>query len=290
MSDNGTDDWANKTANLTYLLKESDIGKFFRSNSIAIDAAEQELWVESEAIGPVVAARTPITVTNAARWSNLNDYTEGSTVFAEVAHFEGGTEGEVTYRYRWQTKGSGDDSFTNGSWTNYSDHALEVESPVLAPGEIKFQCQARDSSVDPAEQVNSVTSTETVAPRPTTIGTITVTVLDEVYNWEESPTLTVLMNDPIPIVTTISGDADPKFIYTVRDQNQEYEIQPPEPNPPPTDQGNGPEITYTAKTPGLHAVSISIQDSTATDDGDNYPAVQLWSVDAKTWDELQAEK
>ena len=63
----------------------------------------------------------------------------------------------------------------------------------------------------------------------------------------------------------------------------------PEPPPPPTDQGNGPDIIYIPKTEGFHVVSISIQDATATDDGANYPAVQLWAVDAKTWAEMQEQ-
>ena len=286
MSNDGTTGWKDKTGALTYLLKEADIGKFFRSNSIAIDAVKQELWYESEAIGPVVAARTPITVKTAAHWSNLNDYTEGSTVFAECAHFEGGTEGSVIYRYRWQTRASGNDSWVNGSWKSFTDHALEVESPVLGTGEIKFQCQARDASVDPVDQVNSVTGSESITPLPTTIGTITIEVLDQAYDWENPATLTVLMNDPIDIVTTISGDADPVYEYTVRDTNAVYDIQPPEvPN-----KGNGPSITYTAMSAGLHTVSIAISDRTATDDGEQYPGVQLWVVDAKTWAELQAKK
>ena len=195
----------------------------------------------------------------------------------------------MIYRYRWQTRASADENWVNSSWKNYTDHALEVESPALGTGQIRFQCQARDDSVNPAEQVNSFTSTENITPLPTTIGTVTVTVLDSDYDWENPTTLTVLMNDPIDIVTTISGDADPNYVYTVRDTNMQYEIQPPfiDGN---KDKGNGPDIVYTCLTAGFHAVSISIQDATATDNGDNYPAVQLYAVDAKTWAELQAEK
>ena len=241
--------------------------------------------ISKEPPPPPEPEREPITVTVAARWASLNDYTEGSTVFAECAHFEGGSEGSVIYRYRWQTRASADDGWVNGSWKNYTDHALEVESPALGTGQIRFQCQARDASVDPAEQVNSFTGVESITPLPTTIGTITVEVLDQVYDWENPVTLTVLMNDPIDIVTTISGDADPVYEYTVRDTNAVYDIQPPEvPN-----KGNGPSITYTAMSAGLHTVSIAISDRTATDDGEKYPGVQLWAVDAKTWAELQAK-
>ena len=242
--------------------------------------------ISKEPPPPPEPEREPITVTVAARWASLNDYTEGSTVFAECAHFEGGSEGSVIYRYRWQTRASADDGWVNGSWKNYTDHALEVESPALGTGQIRFQCQARDASIDPAEQVNSFTGVESITPLPTTIGTITVKVLDQVYDWENPTTLTVLMNDDIDIVTTISGDADPTYKYTVRDTNMEYEIKPPESVP---DMGNGPDIIYIAKTAGLHTVSISLADKTATDDGENYPGVQLWAVDAKTWAELQAK-
>ena len=228
--------------------------------------------------------REPIKVTSAAHWSNLNDYTEGSTVFAECAAFEGGTEGEVIYRYRWQTRASADDGWVNSSWTNYSDHALEVESPTLGTGQIRLQCQARDASVDPAEQVNSFTGVESITPLPTTIGTISIKVLDSDYDWENPTTLTVLMGDDIDIVTTISGDANPTYKYTVRDKDMEYAIKPPELAP---NMGNGPDIIYIRKTAGLHTVSISLTDNTAIDDGENYPGVQLWAVDAKTWAELK---
>ena len=236
---------------------------------------------------PPEPEREPITVTSPAHWSNLNDYTQGSSVFAECANFAGGTEGEVIYRYRWQTRASGNDSWVNGSWKSYTDHALEVESPPLGTGQIRFQCQARDASVDPAEQVNSFTGVENITPLPTTIGTITITVLDQAYDWENPATLTVLMNDDIPIVTSISGDANPTYQYSVRDSNMEYEITPPESIP---GTGNGPDIIYKPTTAGLHTVSINISDKTATDDGEHFPGVPLWVVDAKTWAELQAEK
>ena len=263
------------------------VGKKGYCEVAAVDAtANQSISKDSNIVGPVVAAREPITTTTSAQWANLNDYTEGETVFADVAHFEGGTEGSVIYRYRWQSRASADENWVNTSWKNYTDHALEVESPVLGRGQIRFQCQARDDSVDPADQVNSFTSTQNITPLPTTIGTITIKVLDSDYDWENPTTLTVLMNDDIDIVTSISGDANPNYLYTVRDQNLDYEIKPPliDGN---KDKGNGPDIIYIPKDEGFHVVSISIQDATATDNGDNYPAVQLYAVDAKTWEELK---
>ena len=284
--------WERQYQSQEMVLTEDQIGKTYKCLVTVTDKGfegGETVTVESNEIGPVVAAREPITVTSAAHWSNLNDYTEGSTVFAECAAFAGGAEGETIYRYRWQTRASANGNWVNGSWGSYTDHALEVESPTLGTGEIRFQCQARDASVDPAEQVNSFTGVVSITPLPTTIGTVTVTVLGEVYDWENPPTLTVLMGDPIDIVTTISGDASPVYKYTVRDQNMLYEIQPPliDGN---KDKGNGPDITYTCLSELLHTVSISLQDDTATDNGASFPGVQLWAVDAKTWAELQSKK
>ena len=239
--------------------------------------------------------REPITVTMAAKWADLNNYKVGETVYADTAGFEGGLEETTIYRWRTQTRPAANGAITNGKWVNYTDHAEEVSIVLEEAGQIRFQCQARDSGVDPVEQVNSFASWEDVEelppppPPPTTIGDITIKVLDSDYNWENPTTLTVLMGDDIDIVTTISGDANPNYLYTVRDQNLDYEIKPPliDGN---KDKGNGPDIIYIPKDEGFHVVSISISDYTATDNGDNYPSVQLYVVDAKTWEELQAKK
>ena len=106
--------------------------------------------------------RDPITVTTGASWADLNDYEVGSEVFANVAAYSGGNPDTTTYRYRWQTKPTADDAWTNGKWTNYSDHAMEVSITLTDGGQIRFQCQARDTSVDPVEQVNSFTPVKTV--------------------------------------------------------------------------------------------------------------------------------
>ena len=116
---------------------------------------------------PPEPEREPITVTTAATWANLNNYVVGNEVFADVANFEGGLPDTTIYRYRTQTRATADDPWVNGKWTNYSDHALEVGMTLTEVGQIKFQCQARDSGVDPVEQVNSFTGFETVtAPDP----------------------------------------------------------------------------------------------------------------------------
>ena len=158
---------------------------------------------------PPEPEREPIAVKSSARWANLNDYTQGQKVYADCAHFEGGTEGEVIYRYRWQTRADADSSWVNGSWTNYSDHALEAESPVLGTGQVRFQCQARDASVDPAEQVNSFTGVESITPLPAlVVGTPAIT-------GEAIVGYTLFCSEP----TVEGGSGNPQFVYSWIDAN-----------------------------------------------------------------------
>lgn len=107
----------------------------------------------------------PITTTRAAFWSNLNVYEIGHEVFANVAHFEGGNPETTTYRYRWQTKsGASTSVWENGPWSGYNDHALEVSTLLTDGGQIRFQCQAKDSSN--GDQVNSFASIKDVPYLP----------------------------------------------------------------------------------------------------------------------------
>ena len=110
-----------------------------------------------------VPPRTPITVVIGARWADVgNVYVVGKTVFAETAGYTGGLTDTTTYRWRIQTRAAADASWVNGSWTNYTDHGEEVSFPLTASGDIRFQCQARDTGIDPVEQINSFASIQTV--------------------------------------------------------------------------------------------------------------------------------
>jgi hypothetical protein len=124
---------------------------------------------------PPEPEREPITVTTAVQWANLNDYKVGSEVFADVAAFAGGDADETIYRYRWQTKTDPDDTWVNGKWTNYNDHALEVSTTITDICQIRFQCQARDATVEPVDQVNSFTSAQTVEALPLVVGSSLLT-------------------------------------------------------------------------------------------------------------------
>ena len=114
---------------------------------------------------PPTPIREPITVVMPAKWADFgNTYAVGETVYMETAGYTGGIEESTTYRWRIQTRDDADSDWTNGKWTAYTDHAEEVTYDITAPGQIRFQCQARDTGVDPVEQVNSFASVQTVNP------------------------------------------------------------------------------------------------------------------------------
>ena len=49
-----------------------------------------------------------------------------------------------------------------------------------------------------------------------TIGDISVTVNDIAYDTSVAPALTILVNDPMPVVVTISGNASPSYTWSAR--------------------------------------------------------------------------
>ena len=104
-----------------------------------------------------------------ANWVGTNVYEIGQVVEGRTAEYVGGVE-PVTYRYRFQTKATGSDTWVNQSWTNTTNAKNPVYFEIAEAGQLKLQSQARDSS-DPTVQLNSVTGIKTIKPQ-TTIGAI----------------------------------------------------------------------------------------------------------------------
>ena len=109
-----------------------------------------------------------------ANWVGSNVYEIGQTVEARTAEYVGGVE-PVIYRYRFQTKAKGADSWVNTPWTNTTNAKNPIFYTIVDTGQIKFQSQARDGS-DPVVQLNSVTGVKTIAdPSALVVSTPVVT-------------------------------------------------------------------------------------------------------------------
>ena len=143
-----------------------------------------------------------------------NNANIGDTIAFTTAIYTGGNPDTTTYRHRMQTRDSADDSWVNGSWTNYDNTAITIVYNVTSPGQVRFQCQARDTSVDPVAQVNSFGGVVSVPYAE--FGNVSVTVNDIAYNTATAPALTILMNDPLPVVVSITGNATPTYTWEAR--------------------------------------------------------------------------
>ena len=148
-----------------------------------------------------------------ANWLGTNIYEVGQTVEGKTAAYTGGVE-PVTYRYRFQFKATGSDSWVNGSWTNTTNAKNSVTYTLTETGQVKLQSQARDSS-DPTEQLNSVTGIKTVAAQRT-IGTVSATVDGANYPMDGSSPVQTLNGNTLALATAITGDASPSYSWSVK--------------------------------------------------------------------------
>jgi hypothetical protein len=162
--------------------------------------------------GPQPEPVEPLAVADGqgANWVGSNVYVVGKTVEGRTAAYTGGVD-PVTYRYRFQFKPTGSDTWANEPWTNTTNAKNPVTYTLTKTGQVKLQSQARDSS-DPAGQLNSITGIKTV----TGIGDITATVFGNPYDLVAAPPLTVLVQDPIAVAVQKSGSADVTYSWTVR--------------------------------------------------------------------------
>ena len=146
-----------------------------------------------------------LVVAQKATWSDGNVYAVGETISGVSATYTGGTD-QVIYRSRTQHKPAGSNDWINSPWTNHANTPQVISFTIPAGeenGEVRFQTQARDNSVDPVDQVNSFASVRQIDDldwEP-----ITATVNDVEYDVATAPWLTVLINDPLPIVVTHNG-------------------------------------------------------------------------------------
>ena len=209
-----------------------------------------------------------------ANWVGTNVYEVGQTVEGKTASFTGGLE-PVTYRYRFQFKADGTDTWVNDSWTTTTNAKNSVTYELTEAGQVKLQSQARDSQ-DPVVQLNSMTGIKTVVEPPdalsTEIGNASMHVND-IFVPEAG--MTLLINDPVPAEAFFDGDANPTYQWEARN---DYPLMVEE-------QSKQTVITFPQE--GVTTVTCTLRDNTATDSPSTV-AGTFYIVDAKTFEELKS--
>ena len=143
-----------------------------------------------------------LTVADKATWSDGNDYSVGQDISGVSATYAGGSD-QTIYRSRTQHRASSSDPWINSPWTSHGNTPQVIHFTIPAGeenGEVRFQTQARDEGADPVDQVNSFASVKSITPLEW--DPVTATVNDVAYDLSVAPPLTVLINDPLPIVVT----------------------------------------------------------------------------------------
>ena len=160
-----------------------------------------------------------IEVDNKATWSPDNDYSVGQDISGVSATFIGGSP-DTVYRSRVQHRAKSTDAWINSPWTSHTNTPQVIHFEIPAGeenGQVRFQTQARDDS-DPEniDQVNSFASVKSITPLEW--DPVTATVNDVSYNLDVAPPLTVLINDPLPIVVTHNAAiTDATYQWSFRD-------------------------------------------------------------------------
>ena len=158
-----------------------------------------------------------LVVADKAQWSEGNVYAVGEIISGVSATYVGGTD-QVVYRSRIQHKPAGTNTWINESWTTHGNTPQVITFTIPAGeenGEVRFQTQGRDASQDPVVQVNSFASVKKIDDLDW--DPITATINDIEYDLVNAPALTVLINDPMPIVVTHNGNiTDATYNWTFR--------------------------------------------------------------------------
>ena len=193
----------------------------------------------------------------------------GTTINGTTGTFTGGDPDNTVYRYRWRTRPVGG-SWKNESWTTgWTNEARPVTYDLPADRfnyQIQLQSQARDESQDPVLQVLNNSGTKN--SEKSTIGDISVTVNDIAYNPSVAPALTILMNDPIPVVVTIAGNASPSYTWSARN---DYPVMIGTPGSPST------VLTFPSEGPAT--ITCTIADP-ASEEGTTSVIINFFVVDA----------
>ena len=106
------------------------------------------------ATAPAEYLTKPLELEWGATWVTAEPYLELLDVVAHTATYINGKE--PNFRYRIQSRPTGgDNTITNGSWTNYNNTGKDVTIALPAGGvDVRFHCQGKDAD----SQENSFTA------------------------------------------------------------------------------------------------------------------------------------
>jgi hypothetical protein len=94
---------------------------------------------------------------------------------------------------------------------------------------------------------------EIVEPPPS-MDPITLTVNGIDYNYQEGAALTVLLNDPIPVVVTVGGPANPTYSWSARGNNATFS------------DASAASTEVTCVTEGLVTITCTLTDNDSLED------------------------
>ena len=203
-----------------------------------------------------------------ANWVGGNVYEVGQTIEGRTAAYTGGLE-PVIYRYRFQFKATGSDTWVNQPWTNTTNSKNSVTYTPTETGQVKLQSQARDAQ-DPVVQLNSVTGVKTIEPQRT-IGNVTITADGTPVVFGEP--IHTHVNTPVEVIATISGNSQPNYKWEVRGG---YPLSV-------SQQAATTILTFPEE--GGPTVTLTITDSNASDSPVTY-AMNFYVASQAEWDML----
>ena len=210
-----------------------------------------------------------LVVVDKAIWSSDNVYAVGETITGVSATYIGGSD-QVVYRSRTQHRPAGSGSWINSPWIDHANTPQVIAFEIPAGeenGEVRFQTQARDNSVDPVEQVNSFASIKQIDDLDW--DPITATINDIEYDLVNAPALTVLINDPMPMVVTHNGNiTDATYSWTSRNP----------PTPPLFGTPTAKDTIVTLPVEGYYVLTLDLRSPKA--DENKSIIIQFYAVDA----------
>ena len=261
---NTGDKWEKVGDGTTYTIPDGDqfYGAQVRAQSTCTDSSS--LWdvpdntIKSSSAAVTIIEEPVPDIVVTQKTGITGTVKVGSTLTAVAPVWTGGGDEASVSSYQWLNE----DGALLDTGTAYIIDSSQIGKKLL--------CQATISS--PRQNIASNSDLTDVVPPLTKIGPITVTINDIEYDYNTAPALTVLMNDPVRVAVTNTGDAENiTYEWTCRQGEGDYTLTNVEPD------GSIVDITITRET--VLSFSCGMRDPDAEDSPQTI-SIQLYAVDA----------